>query len=332
MFATAPAPEAPPKTLAELIERSTVGFANVALPPSLKLPALPVAVTRFTEQAGKPDANIKKLAAIVETDSGLTVELLRHLNAAFHGMRHKVQSVHQAITLLGLRQAKTFLVTTGVQAAVRGKKSKLINQGCFWNASLQKALFAREVAKMLGLDAESAFAGAMLQDYLLPVVTNDLYDTYLDFTARRSDLPAKMVQFEHDAFGWDHALAGASLARRWHLPDELVASILFHHRGVEVLTDPILKDSPAAAVALSALLPDQLRQDFRGLEQLAFLESNWPGFDLRVLCETVDAEHAELASGVRNDFPLTRRCKPVLEGQVLDPSASICDEGMLRTA
>ena len=35
-----------------------------------------------------------------------------------------------------------------MQAAVRAKQSKLINQSVFWNASLQKALFAKEVAQL----------------------------------------------------------------------------------------------------------------------------------------------------------------------------------------
>jgi serine/threonine-protein kinase len=296
---------------ASIREEALRDFTLAALPPTLKLPALPHVVTQFVSRSNDPKAEVKELARIVETDTGLTLELLRHVNSAFVGLRHKANSVQQAISLLGLRQSKMFIVTTGMQAAVRAKQSKLINQNCFWNASLQKALFAKEVARLLKTDQDVAFAGALLQDYLIPVITNDLSDDYLRFIETRAEQPRCLCEFERSKFGWDHALAAACLAHRWHLPDDLVCCILFHHQGLRILIHPQLGRSAAAAVAISALLPDQLRQDYDGLEQLVKLEEKWPAFDLQELAATVDEKHTELGLGVRNDFPLSRRCRPV---------------------
>lgn len=287
-------------------------FALAALPPTLTLPALPHAVTQFTQKAQRPDADVRELARIVETDTGLTLELLRHVNSTFVGLRNKARSVQQAITLIGLRQSTMFLITTGMRAAIQSRQSKLINQGCFWNATLQKALFAQEVARLLKTDGDLAFAGALLQDYLLPVLTNDLHEHYTTFIDSRSQQPVHICDFEYDQFGWDHALAGACLAHRWKLPDELVCCILFHHHGLQILAHPQLGRSAVAAVALSALLPDQLRQCYQGLEQLLLLQERWNAFDLQQLAELVDARHAEIGMGVRNDFPLSRRCRPAL--------------------
>jgi HD-like signal output (HDOD) protein len=319
----------------KLREEGVGQLALAALPPTLKLPALPLAVTRFTERAGKPDVPMKELASIIETDTGLTAELLRHVNSAFHGVRNKASSVLQAMMLLGLRQAKSFILATGVQAAVRAKQSKLINQTCFWNASLQKALFAREVAGLLKTDADAAFAGALLQDFLLPVLTNDLLDPYVEFSGKRAEQPALICDFERTKLGFDHALAGGCLAHRWNLPDELVCCVLYHHFGLRVLAHPLLKRTPVAAVAVSALLPDQLRQDFTGLEQLVLLQEKWPAFSLRALVEKVDEKHGEMAVGIRNDFPLAQRCRAVLEGATGTAAdfAAACNDGMLnRTA
>ena len=287
-------------------------FAAAKLPPSLKLPALPHAVTMFVQKADDPNVSQKELARIIETDSGLTLELLRYVNSSALALRQRASSVQQALTLLGQRPAKMFIITTGMQAAVRAKNSKLINQACFWNASLQKALFAREVAKLLRTDAELAFAGSLLQDYLLPVVSNELVDRYVGFVQDRDNLPECLCAWESETFGWDHALAGACLAHRWHLPDDLVCCILFHHQGLKILTDPKLSRSPAAAVAVSGLLPDQLRQHYRGLESLLKLQEKWSAFDLEAIAARVDELHAEMGMGVRNDFPLLRRCRPVI--------------------
>ncbi len=293
-------------------EEALGDFTVAALPPTMTLPALPVAVTQFVQKSSDPNALIKDLAKIVETDTGLTLELLRHVNSAFIGLRTKAASVMQGLSLLGLRPSKNLLITVGAKGAVQARQSKLLNQNCFWIAALQKALFAREVAAMLKTDQDLAFAGALLQDFLLPVLTTELYEPYLEFIKLRDSQQVDICDFEQHTFGWDHALAGAGLAHRWKLPDELVCCILFHHQGLEILAHPELGRTPIAAVAVAALLPDQLRQSYQGLEQLLLLEQKWPAFNLQTLIETVDAKQNESGLGVRNDFPLARRCKSVL--------------------
>lgn len=298
-----------------LREESLSQCTLAALPPSIALPAFPHAVTQFIERSKDESASLKQLAAIVETDAGLTIELLKFVNSSFIGLREKARTVQQALSLLGLRQSKMLLITTGTQAAVRARKSKLINQACFWNACLQKAIFARLIAKLLKADADVAFAGALLQDYLLPVLTNDLYDQYAGFVENRAAEAESLCDFERPLFGWDHATAAALLAHRWKLPDDLVCCLLFHHRGLHALADKQLGRTAVAAVALSALLPDQLRQHYTGLEQLLLLQEKWPAFQLGELVEQVDREHADMGMGVNNDFPLSRRCKAALEGR-----------------
>lgn len=287
-------------------------FTLQALPPTLKLPALPHAVTLFIEKSKDEQTPLKELAGIVETDTGLTLELLKHVNSAYLGIRQKPKTVLQSLTLLGLRQSRLFLITTGTQAAVCARKSRLMNQTSFWNASLQKALFAREVARLLQTDADVAFAGSLLQDYLLPVLTSELYESYVAFVDQRAAMPECLCEYEQQNFGWNHAVAAACLAYRWKLPDDLVCCLLFHHHGLQILADPRLARSPVSAVALSALLPDQMRQHYQGLEQLVALQQKWPAFQLEELVKRVDSEHAASGLGVVNDFPLSRRCKQIL--------------------
>ncbi|MBI1346343.1 HDOD domain-containing protein [bacterium] len=307
----------------QIREEALSTFTLGALPPTLALPALPHAVAQFMDRSKNENASLRDLSGIVETDTGLTLELLKHVNSAFVGLRQKAKSAQQALALLGVRQSKLFLISTGAQAAIRARKSKLINQTCFWNTSLQKAIFAREVAKLLKTDADLAFAGALLSDFLLPVLSNDLFDKYSAFVSDRGNQPESLCDYESDLFGWDHALAGASLAFRWKLPDELVCCILLHHRGLELLVDPKLGRTAAAAVAVAALLPDQLRQQYTGLEQLALLHQKWPAFSLVDLIEAVDKEHADLNMGVGNDFPLKRRCRQILDDLAETPADEV---------
>ncbi|HEY2252938.1 MAG TPA: HDOD domain-containing protein [Planctomycetaceae bacterium] len=282
-------------------------------PPQLALPVLPQAMTHLIQASTDPDGELADVERIVETDSGLTLELLKHVNAAHNSLGAGASSVRQALALLGPAASRNLLITVRAKAAVQSRRSRLVNQNCFWIAALQKAIFAQEIALMLETDAEIAFSGALLQDFLLPVITNELYEQYLDFIQQRDTTALDIWQFEQSTFGWDHALAGACLAKSWKLPDELVCCILFHHEGLKILSHPQLAHSPVAAVALSALLPDQLRQCYRGLEQLLHLERRWPAFNLRAIAEVVDARQSAAGLGVRNDFPLSRRCAAIFD-------------------
>ncbi|HET6328207.1 MAG TPA: HDOD domain-containing protein [Planctomycetaceae bacterium] len=302
------------------------GFSLSVMPPTLSLPALPHAVTVFLQRSADESVPLEDLARIVETDAGLTVELLKRVNSASSGISVRVKSISQALALLGRRPTRMFLTTIGTEAAIRARKSKLINQNSFWNVCLQRALFAREVARLLKTDVDAAFAGGLLQDFLLPILSNELFDIYLEFVGQGNTAPEALAQFEQAKFEWDHAMAGACLAFQWNLPDELVCCLLYHHAGLRMLSHPKLGRSPVAAVALAAMIPDPLHTH-HGMEQLVKLEKIWPDFNLEILAAAVDLQQEQAAIGVRNDFPLSRRVKS-LRGERQQASAEATASAM----
>jgi len=114
------------------------GFTMSVLPPTIQLPALPHAVTLFMERSADENVPLNDLSDILETDAGLTVEVLKYINSSFLARRQKTRSVYQALSLLGRRQSRTFVFATGTEAALRSRKSKLINHSNFWNAACKR--------------------------------------------------------------------------------------------------------------------------------------------------------------------------------------------------
>lgn len=263
------------------------------LPPDLKLPILPQALTEFSQKASNPDANAKELATIVESDAGLTCELLRFVNSAAAGLRCKVNSVAQAIQLLGIRNSSLLLTTTAVRSAMSMRKSKLINFQLFWNTNYERALFARDLAETMHADKELAFAGAMLQDFMLPILTSELLDFYVKFSERSGRGSLSLVVYERQIWGWDHALAAGRFMQDWHFPDDLVCCVLYHHQGLDILSDPALGRTALGAVAIAGLLPDFFHQTADGLERLLKLDVAWPAFRLHDRLKRVAAQFQE---------------------------------------
>lgn len=282
-------------------ERLSV-LEEAVLPPDVKLPILPRAITEFTEKAASESADPKELAHIVESDAGLTCELLRVVNSAATGLRRQVSSVSHALNLLGIRKAGLLLTTTAVKSAMSSRKSKLINFQLFWNANYERALFARDLAAAMKTEPELAFAGTMLQDFLLPLLTSEMVDGYVDFSDRGPKENVRLVDFERSTWGWDHALAAGQIMVHWKFPDDLICCALYHHAGLEILADERLGRTAVAAVAIAGLLPDFFHQVPQGFKLLQKLNTAWPGFQLAERLKRVadQFEEARLAGSDRH--------------------------------
>ena len=57
----------------------------------------------------QPEVDFERLAETIQADASLSFRLLAYLNSAAFGMRQKIKSIHQAISLLGWRKMKNWL-------------------------------------------------------------------------------------------------------------------------------------------------------------------------------------------------------------------------------
>jgi HD-like signal output (HDOD) protein len=258
------------------------------LPPKVKVPVLPIVLTKFCRKADDPRVSPCELAAIIEADAGLTCDLLRHVNSARVGLRNKASSSQQALTLLGIRTTKLILLTASVQAQFSKCKTKLVDLKDFASTNLERALFAREIALILKADADVAFAAAMLQDFLLPLLSDEMPEKYGQFLDRQSKTPGDFAALEQEAFGWNHAFAAGNLMWDWGFPDDLICAVLLHHRGLSILADKDLAKTAVAAVNIASLLPDPWNQAPGGVDLLTRLAARWPALDLPAIAERVE--------------------------------------------
>ena len=282
---------------ANLRANALESIQSVSIPNDIEIPALPQAVTEFSQRAADPDVELRELASIVETSAGLTVELLKFVNTARLRTTSPIGDVSTAIARVGIRSASSYLIATGVKAANKSLGSKLIHHGHAWSESLQKALFAQAAARKLKLDTGLAFMGGLLQDFMLPALTNRFDNEYVSFLENDAKDGRDMAEWEQETFGWNHASTGAFIAGQWGLPDDLLCAIYYHHSLHESLSRPEVEMFKLFPITLSGLLPDQLRQCGRGITELIKVDGKCSAFSLDALCETVDEEQMGMADG-----------------------------------
>ncbi len=292
--------------------------SDQSLLPDIKLPVLPKAVTEFSAKAEDPDCDVKTLAAIVESDTGLTCELLRTVNASANSLSHRIASARHAIATLGIRRTKLHLLTAAVQNSLPARGLKLVNLATYWNANLERAILARKLARLLKSDEDLAFSAGLLVDFLLPTLTNERDGAYLEFLKDQDANPSSLIDFEKELFGWDHVEAAARVMFSWGFPDDLICCVLYHHHGLSILADRELRHSAAAAVALASLMPDPLRQAANGMTHLQKLGEIWNAFDLQKFADAVYAEYAPHARESASYIPFYEHARKLPEPELAE--------------
>ena len=220
-----------------------------------QLPALPQSAIRLLELSQDPANGPVEFAAPIESDPGLTGQVLRFVNSSYFGFSREISTVKMAIVLVGVRTIKNFALWSAVFSLMPNPKCGPFDLKNLWQDSLRRALFARAAGKLLGMkEAEEPFSAALLQDMAIPLLAKEAPAAYNRLLDARKDGAVRLSDLERRVFGWTHAEAGAMIARQWNLPDEFAVLIESHLDLEDRLNDPA-KEPAAIAVGLSALLP-----------------------------------------------------------------------------
>src|ERR1700734_3568391 len=191
------------------------------LPPRLEVPKLPQTVSAVCERAQRPDCTAADLCEVLEQDPAITVDLLKHVNSAASGLRTKAATVRQAVALLGVKNTRLFVTTTVLEQQMRNTKSPLILAHLFCLSAMERALFAREIAKATNRDTDLAFGAALIQDFILPSLTRQHVAEYAAFMQKLSQGDEELPVLEASTFGCNHADVAAYLMLNWGFPDDL---------------------------------------------------------------------------------------------------------------
>ncbi|HXY33565.1 MAG TPA: HDOD domain-containing protein [Planctomycetaceae bacterium] len=270
------------------------------LPPRLEVPKLPHTVSLICQRAQEPDCTAADLCEVLEQDPSLTVDLLKHVNSAATGLRNKAATVRQAVALLGVKNTRLFVTTTVLEQQMRKTKSPLILGHLFCISAMERALLAREIAKATRRDTDLAFAGALIQDFILPSFTKQHVAEYAGFMKQLTAGEVELTDLEAEKFGCTHADCAAYLMLNWGFPDDLICCALLHHRPVQIWALEPLRPTALPALAATSWLPSVLSPSTAHIPKLCQYVSENFKLDITVLAQSVDGQLREQIPNLAN--------------------------------
>ena len=202
------------------------------------LPAPPKDAIRIVRACSRIGIDSRDLADIVAIDPVLTAELLRVANSAFFGLVSQVKSVARAVTVLGNRALRNLVLCISMRDALRADSIPGFDIDTFWEDALRRAVSARSLAGLAGLDADECFTVGLLQDFGLLVMLYLMPDQVENWEALALATPDDRRDLELDFFHTTHDEVGLTLATNWGLPADLAAAMGYHHDGPPADADP----------------------------------------------------------------------------------------------
>ena len=183
-----------------------------------------------------PRSSATHIAEVVSKDSSLSGKLLRLVNSPFYGFPRKIDTIPRAVAILGTNELSTLALGISVVHYFSGISQSSVDMKSFWRHSIACGVLSRLLAdKQQGLSEETFFVAGLTHDIGRLVMFNHFpgpCGEILEYAAR-AGMP--LFQAESRVLGFDHALLGGELLKKWHFPISLENPVRFHHQPCSAL-------------------------------------------------------------------------------------------------
>ena len=193
------------------------------------LPQFPENILMVQKLIGDPKSEMADIARQISMDPALTADLLKIVNSAAYMLSKRVDSISEAVKMVGIRGIKNLLFSYGTQKILGDDTSY---KKSLWEHSYKAAFYAFNLVKNFRRDRnllDDAYVGGILHDMGKIIFSNvhpELLNKIRSFCNEKG-LPAST--FEDLSAGMNHAEIGALIAEKWNFPEGLVSSIRYHH-------------------------------------------------------------------------------------------------------
>lgn len=196
----------------------------------LKISTVPSVLKKIIAVTEDPNSGVCDLESVIEHDQAIASRVVAVSNAVFYGFPRKINSIHQAILVLGFDMVKGLAISTTIFGALNTRAKSVLSS--LWGHSFEVAMASVMIARKSGkVNNEIAFLAGLLHDIGRPILLQVLNKEYLEVCA----FDRNCLGRERKVFGADHAEVGAWFLEKSKLPEECESAIKFHHTPEECL-------------------------------------------------------------------------------------------------
>jgi HD-like signal output (HDOD) protein/signal transduction histidine kinase len=224
------------------------------------LPTLPHILLKVINICNDSEGDLRELSEILEKDPSLSIKILKMVNSPYYGLSKKVETILQAVSILGTNAIRNIAVCTSVDEVFDGQKEDVrFNLKVFWWHSLKCAVLAKLFAQTgEQVNADEAFLSGLIHDIGKLVLWTNFGEQYTRVLDARVDKGQSPLKVEAELIA-NHCEIGAWLLQRWNFGPFMVDAVLYHHEPA----DKIATALPLVQVIHVANILSQRRAGWR---------------------------------------------------------------------
>ena len=221
-----------------------------------QLPTLPQVAIRVLQATRSEGSSARDVVNIISSDQSLSTKILSLVSKASVGSARNVNTVDQAVVLLGFEAVRHAVLSVAVFdtfSKMNPARASRFDREAFWRHSLAVACAAHLIAERWPgeVDPEVALVCGLLHDIGKVALDACLPKSYDRVAAIASSRRVSIIDVEQEVLGLDHTMAGKRLAQRWQLPDGIAECVWLHHHTPDMLPDGIAHPDLVQIVNLS---------------------------------------------------------------------------------
>jgi HD-like signal output (HDOD) protein len=241
----------------------------------IAVPACPASLTSILSAAKRPSSDLDHLANLISKDAGIVGPLLQLANSPYVGLKSKVSSVFQAVSVLGMQRTLNLVQNISLRQSV-GSPPHSFDK--FWERSSLTASIAEKIAPTFPtVSKDDAYIAALFHDCGIPLLIMK-FPEYRETVMEQCKFGKFIIDVENDIFSTSHSVVGHFLARKWMLSPHIYNAILYHHEHT-ILT--VRKED--TGVDVCDLIGIIHIAEYIADEHLHVEDKEWPQFEHDVL-------------------------------------------------
>jgi HD-like signal output (HDOD) protein len=259
----------------------------------IDIPSQPQALVQLSLLLADEEINLQAASALIEDDMGLAAAVMKAVNSSLYGLKGRVQSVHQAITYLGMREVAAITFEMGLRAAF----PPAAELEPLWQRAARRGMLMGRLASRLSLDAWAAHSAGLFEECGKAVLFRHASAHYRAML-RAAASDTELVTLERAGFGVSHDALGAALCESWGLGAAAVASVRHH---VVAQASRQLPELPARRpICALSVWVHALQADPDTLDETVQLLAPQADLDVTLVLRAARSVQQQLASAAAN--------------------------------
>ncbi len=244
---------------------------------TIDIPSQPQLLLQIHEEALKPEPSFRKLKEYVSQDIAMSAKVIKLANSAYFGLRYKVHSIENALTVLGLENFTNIIVSSSFRELMEASRSSAEEYEDLFNHSMHAARLSQFITnkvKIFGggiIFPSQTYMAGLFHDCGIMILAKKFDDYFADIKVakQKSDM---LIDVEEALYKTNHSVIGYVVAKSWQLP-EIVTKVIQHHHEPYLSShdDPTLRSMLAINMLAETVLSvlddgDELSTDLFGIQ------------------------------------------------------------------